>query len=106
MNNRVRPFDINKECEIELSQDLKENLYKIIPEYIKKRRTVSYGNLKLIYESYTLEIEHIVNNLIEHNKIRIVNSRCSLDCSSCSSCDTDISNKLQESTILISQEFI
>lgn len=78
------------------------NLAYKIKEYIDNRRTISFENLCFNFELSEPDMKIIINNLEVNNHIRIVNSPCTLDCNTCSTCEEETKERLTNSTIIIS----
>ncbi len=78
------------------------NLLDIISKHIDGKRTISVKNLCELFDSLLEEVTPIVEKLELIGKVRIANSPCSLDCSSCSTCETSVQQRITENTILIS----
>lgn len=77
-----------------------------VQQYIDKRRTISLENLCCYFGVDNTVLKPVINNLEQNNRVRIVNSACSLDCSSCSTCGENAEDRLLYSTIIISLNLI
>ncbi len=74
--------------------------------YLTPRRMMSLKNLADQFDRTVEEITPVILQLELENKVRAAMSRCSSDCSSCSSCGPEDGKtaELSETTIIISLE--
>lgn len=73
-----------------------------IRKYILNRRTISFGNVNMNFNIPLNSLTNIIEEMELKGEIRINNSACSLDCSSCSSCDKETNNRIRSTSILVS----
>ena len=75
-------------------------------EYLTARRMISLKNLAEQFDSTVAGIVPAVKQLESEKRIRVAMSRCSTDCSSCSSCGPEGSKSatLTDTSIIISLE--
>lgn len=76
-----------------------------VTQYIEGRRSTSIANILEFFPTEKKTLYTLVKELEESKKIRVMNSPCSLDCSSCSTCgDTEeaYAERLRDTTILVS----
>jgi len=77
------------------------NNYHQIKNFLRDKRTISISN---ICDQLNIDINQIIKDikLLEFEKeIRVVNSSCTLNCSSCSTCGEEKKTEYLETTIVI-----
>jgi len=78
------------------------SITKDVTEYIFGRRSISFGNLCNQFNIDIRDLNEIIKELESSKKVRVVNSSCTLDCSSCSSCEDLNSSNYKETSIVVS----
>jgi len=78
------------------------NLDTDVREYILNRRTISFGNVCEQFGKTPDSLLSIIKDMESKEEIRINNSACSLDCSSCSSCEEESDDRIKVTSIFVS----
>lgn len=78
------------------------NLKSEVRNYILNRRTISYANVCIHFNSTSNTLKKIIEEMELKEEIRINTSACSLNCSSCSTCNDKNKNRIQPTSILVS----
>ncbi len=73
-----------------------------IEDLLTKRRTISISNICETLDYSVEDALPLLKKLEESKKIRVVNSPCTLDCSSCSTCGDEQQSKYSDTTIIVS----
>lgn len=73
-----------------------------LTEYIEGRRSTSIGNIMEFYPGEKQVLIDLVKKLEDEKRIRVMNSSCSLDCSSCTTCGSEVDERIRDTTILVS----
>lgn len=81
---------------------MSSNLKSDVREYILNRRTISFGNVCEKFEKAPEALIPIVKDMELKEEIRINNSACTLDCSSCSSCEDEVDDRIKITSIFVS----